>query len=94
VFVTNDPRSFSEAVAKALVSPAGDPERLAALVKEFSWQGQEKVIVDYYNGLTGYHGRVPGDEEFPSLEITEETRDRELAVPATPHPDTTHGVTP
>jgi len=94
VFVTNDPRSFSQAVAKALVAPAADPQRLAALVKEFSWQGQEKVVVDYYNDLTGYQGRVPGDEEFPSLEITEETRDRELAVPATPHPDPAHGVIP
>lgn len=72
VFVAGDPRSFSDAVAKVLVSPAGDPEHLAALAKEFSWQGQEQEIVDYYNGLTGHQGQVPNDQEFPSLEIMRE----------------------
>lgn len=73
VFVTGVPRSFSDAVAKVLGSQAGDPERLAALAKEFSWQGQEREIVDYYNSLSGYQGRVPDVVEFPSLEITRET---------------------
>ena len=73
VFVAGDPRSFADAVTRVLGSPAGDPERLAALARQFSWQGQEQEIVDYYNSLTGYDGRVPSDEEFPSVEITKET---------------------
>jgi len=72
VFVAGDPRSFSDAVAKVLGSPAPDAERMAALAKEFSWQGQEQEIVDYYNGLTGHRASAPGDGEFPSLEITGE----------------------
>lgn len=92
VFITDDPRSFSDAVTKVLGSQAGDPDRLAALAKKFSWQGQEQQIVDYYNGLTGFDGRVPSDEEFPSLEITEETS--ESIVSALPHVDTAGGVTP
>jgi len=73
VFVAGDPRSFSDAVAKVLGSPAPDPERMAALAREFSWQGQEQEIVDYYNGLTGHRAPAPRDGEFPSLEITRET---------------------
>lgn len=72
VFVAGDPRSFSDAVAKVLGSPAPDAERMAALAREFSWQGQEQEIVDYYNGLTGHRASNPGDGEFPSLEITGE----------------------
>ena len=73
VFVAGDPRSFADAVTAVLGSPAGDPERLAALARQFSWQGQEQEIVDYYNSLTGHVGRVPSDQEFPSVEITKET---------------------
>jgi len=74
VFVAGDPRSFSDAVAKVLGAPARDHERLAVLAKEFSWQGQEQEIVDYYGTLTGYQGRLPSDEEFPSLQITKVTQ--------------------
>ncbi len=72
VFVAGDPRSFSDAVAKVLGSPAPDAGRMAALAKEFSWQAQEQEIVDYYNGLTGHRASAPGDGGFPSLEITGE----------------------
>jgi len=73
VFTAGDPRSFADAVAKVLGSAAGDPERIAALAREFSWQGQEEQIVDYYNGLTGHQGHVRADESFPSLEVTKAT---------------------
>lgn len=73
VFVAGDARSLSDAVAKVLLSPAADPARLAALAVQFSWQGQENKIVDYYNGLTGHRGVVPSDKDFPSLEIMSET---------------------
>ncbi len=73
VFVAGDPRSFADAVSKVLRSPVGDPDRMAALAREFSWQGQEGQIIDYYNGLTGHQGHVRGDESFPSLEVTPET---------------------
>jgi len=72
VFVAGDPRSFSDAVAKVLGSPAPDAGRMGALAKEFSWQAQEQEIVDYYNGLTGHRASAPRDGGFPSLEITGE----------------------
>jgi len=84
VFVAGDPRSFSDAVAKVLGSPAPDAERMAALAKEFSWQGQEqgdRRLLQRPHGPPGIRpGRwgvpVPGDHR----------RGRDLTVPAQPTP--------
>jgi glycosyltransferase involved in cell wall biosynthesis len=66
-FVSGDAHSLAAAVTAVRAEPP-TPEHLAGVARRYSWQGQEHIILDRYDELTGF-GPVRPEDDVVEIEI-------------------------